>query len=158
MLRDQLATDLKIAMKAKDAYGTATLRLILAALKDRDIASRTEKNGYAPSSEEDDTEIRQMLAKMIKQRQESIRVYNEGGRNDLAKREAAEIQVIENYLPPQMSDEEMALAVSETIKKLGANCIKDMGKTMSELKATYSGQMDFSRASNIVKARLTSTQ
>ena len=157
MLRDQLATDLKTAMKAKDTYGTATLRLILAALKDRDIASRTDKNATTPSTEEDDTAIKQMLAKMIKQRRESIQVYKEGGRDDLAAREAAEIHIIEGYLPTQMSHEEMAIVVSETIEKLGANCIKDMGKTMAALKARYSGQMDFSQASNIVKERLTST-
>ena len=157
MLRDQLATDLKAAMKAKDTYGTATLRLILAALKDRDIASRTDKNATTPSTEEDDTAIKQMLAKMIKQRRESIQIYKEGGRDDLAEREAAEIRIIEGYLPTQMSHQEMAIVVSETIEKLGANCIKDMGKTMAALKARYSGQMDFSQASNIVKERLTST-
>ena len=157
MLRDQLATDLKRSMKAKDTCGTATLRLILAALKDRDIASRTDTNAPMPSTEEDDTVIKQMLAKMIKQRRESIQIYKEGGRDDLAEREAAEIRIIEGYLPTQMSHEEMAIVVSETIEKLGANCIKDMGKTMAALKARYSGQMDFSQASNIVKERLTST-
>ena len=152
-----ITTDLKTAMKTKDACGTATLRLILAALKDRDIASRTEKNVPAPSTEGDDAEIRQMLSKMVKQRRESIQVYTEGGRADLAEREAAEIHIIESYLPTQMSDKETSEAVYETIKKLGATCIKDMGRTMAELKATYAGQMDFSRASNIVKERLTST-
>jgi len=157
MLRNQLATDLKTAMKAKDTYGTATLRLILAALKDRDIASRTDTNAPAPSTDEDDTAIKQMLAKMIKQRRESIQVYKQGGRDDLAEREAAEIRIIENYLPTQMSHEEMAIVVSKTIEKLDATCIKDMGKIMAKLKATYSGQMDFSQASNIVNERLTST-
>ena len=157
MLRDQLSTDLKTAMKAKEACRTATLRLILAALKDRDIASRTNTNAPMPSTEEDDTAIEQMLAKMIKQRRESIQVYKEGGRDDLAQREAAEIRIIEGYLPIQMSHEDMAIVVSETIEKLGANCIKDMGKTMAALKARYSGQMDFSQASNIVKEHLTST-
>ena len=157
MLRDQLATDLKAAMKAKDTYGTATLRLILAALKDRDIASRTEKIAPKASSEEDDAEIKQMLAKMIKQRRESVQLYKDGGRDDLAKREAAEIHIIESYLPTQMGHEEMTKAISEIIEELGSNCIKDMGRTMAALKATYAGQMDFSHASNIVKERLTST-
>ena len=155
MLREKLTDDLKTAMKAKNSCGTATLRLILAALKDRDIAARTEHNVPEPSTEEDDDRIRQMLTKMIKQRRESARVYRDGGRVDLADRETAEIAIIEGYLPSQMSETEMATAVRGTINKLGSNCIKDMGRTMAALKATYSGQMDFSKASNIVKEHLT---
>ena len=119
MLRDQLATDLKTAMKAKDTYGIATLRLILAALKDRDIASRTDTNAPMPSTEEDDTVIKQMLAKMIKQRRASIQVYKEGGRDALAAREAAEIHIIEGYLPPQIQkyQHEVYLQIKNTLIK-----------------------------------------
>lgn len=155
MLREKLTDDLKTAMKAKNSCGTATLRLILAALKDRDIAARTEHNVPEPSTEEDDDRIRQMLTKMIKQRRDSARVYRDGGRADLADRETAEISIIEGYLPSQMSEAEMAAAVRGTINNLGSNCIKDMGRTMAALKAAYSGQMDFSKASNIVKEHLT---
>ena len=158
MLRDKFANDLKAAMKAKKTCITATLRLILAALKDRDIASRTGLNTAKLSEEEDDVQTRQMLAKMIKQRRESEQVYRDGGREDLANREADEIVIIEGYLPSPMSDTEMVTAVTNAINKLDASCIKDMGRTMSALKAAYAGRMDFSKASNIVKERLTSLQ
>ena len=158
MLRDKLANDLKTSMKARNTCSTATLRLILAALKDRDIASRMGQNTPKLSEEEDDIKIRQMLTKMIKQRRESAKIYIAGGREDLADREAAEITIIEGYLPSQMSDAEMVTAITNAIDKLDASCIKDMGRTMSALKATYSGRMDFSKASNIVKERLTSLQ
>ena len=158
MLRDKLSNDLKTAMKTRDACSTATLRLILAALKDRDIAARTGQNTSKVSEAEDDIKIRQMLATMIKQRRESVQIYKDGGREDLADREAAEIIIIEGYLPHQMGDAEMVTAITKAINKLNASCIKDMGRTMSALKATYSGRMDFSKASNIVKERLTSPQ
>jgi len=158
MLRDKLANDLKTSMKARNTCSTATLRLILAALKDRDIASRTGQNTPKLSEEEDDVKTRQMLAKMIKQRRESVQIYKAGGREDLADREAAEIIIIEGYLPSQMSDAETVTAITNAIDKLQSSCIKDMGRTMSALKATYSGRMDFSKASNIVKERLTSPQ
>ena len=158
MLRDKLANDLNTSMKTKNICSTATLRLILAALKDRYVASRTGQNNAKLSEEEDDHETRQMLTKMIKQRRESVQVYEESGREDLADREAAEIIIIQSYLPSQMSDTEMATAITNAIDKLGASCIKDMGRTMSALKVTYSGRMDFSKASNIVKEHLTSPQ
>ena len=126
MLRDKLANDLKTAMKTRNTCSTATLRLILAALKDRDIASRTEENTSKLSEDEDDVKTRQMLAKMIKQRRESVQIYKEAGREDLADREAAEIIVIEGYLPNQMSDAEMVTAITNAIAKLDASCIKDM--------------------------------
>ena len=125
-------------------------------MKDRDIASRTDNSAPEPSTEEDDIQIRQMLAKMIKQRRESAHVYMDGGRADLADRETAEIDIIKDYLPSQMSETEMAEAVRGTIDKLGSHCIKDMGRTMAALKTEYAGRMDFSKASNIVKEHLTS--
>ena len=156
MLREKLKYDLKTAMKAKNSCGTATLRLILAALKDRDIASRTDNSAPEPSTDEDNIQIRQMMTKMIKQRRESAHLYRDGGRVDLADRETAEIEIIKDYLPSEMSETEMAEAVRATIDKLGSHCIKDMGRTMATLKAAYAGRMDFSKASNIVKEYLTS--
>ena len=156
MLREQLADDLKSAMKLKAACRISTLRLILAALKDRDIAARGETRKSDGRSESDDAIIQKMLSKMVKQRRESIEAYESGGRNDLAAREAAEIEIIKEYLPRQMDESEIADAVHSVLERLGSNCIKDMGRTMAELKTTYSGQMDFSKASNIVKEYLTS--
>ncbi len=155
MLREQLADDLKLAMKSKDSCCVSTLRLILAALKDRDIAARSKGGNNHLGHETDDGSIQEMLAKMVKQRRESISAYELGGRNDLAEREAAEIVIIENYLPHQLDENEIARAVQSVIEKLGSNCIKDMGRTMAALKTAYSGQMDFSKASNLVKEYLT---
>ena len=156
MLREQLADDLKSAMKLKASCRISTLRLILAALKDRDIAARGETRTNDDSLESDDKIIQQMLSKMVKQRRESIDAYESGGRSDLAAREAAEIEIIEEYLPRQMDESEIVNAVHSVIERLGSSRIKDMGRTMAELKTTYSGQMDFSKASNIVKEYLTS--
>lgn len=147
-LRDKITSALKEAMKAKDAARLGTLRLINAAIKDQDIALRTE------GREVGESEVLVILGKMVKQRQESARVYEEGGRFELAERELAEIKVIEDYLPAQLSEDESTAAVDAAIANVGAESIRDMGKVMGELKAKYTGQMDFGAVGPIVKARL----
>lgn len=150
MFRARLSDALKKAMKAKDKISVATLRLILAALKDRDIAARGKGNldGIA------DAEILSMLQSMIKQRRESIEMYEKGARLELAEQEAAEIKVIEGFLPEQMDDAAMAGAVDAVIEDLGAQTMKDMGRTMAALKERHAGSMDFAKASGLVKAKL----
>ncbi len=137
-------------MKAKDSCKVSTLRLILAAVKDRDVAARTA--GQADGI--DDDQILELLAKMIRQRRESIRLYEEGGRIDLAEREAEEIKVIESFMPRQLDDDEIAQAVAEAIKEVEATGLKDMGRTMAALKERYAGRMDFAKASALVKKAL----
>jgi len=150
MLRQQINDALKTAMKAKDAPSTSTLRLILAALKDRDIAARGKGN----SDGINDEELLGLLQSMIKQRRESIVMYEKGGRMELAQQEAGEIAIIENFLPVQMTNEELTEAVSNVIAETGATSIKEMGKVMGALKQQYAGQMDFSKAGAEVKNRL----
>lgn len=150
MLRERLNDALKVAMKSKEKCKVSTLRLILAALKDRDIAVRT--GGQADGVGDD--EILQLLAKMVRQRRESIRLYEEGGRVDLAAGEAEEITVIEAFLPAQLSDAEIEAAVHEMIAEVGATGLKDMGRTMAALKERYAGQMEFAKASAAVKKAL----
>ena len=150
MLRERLREELKLAMKAKDQHKLSTLRLILAALKDRDIAARG--NGQTEGVSDDD--ILQLLTKMVKQRRESIRLYEQGGRIDLAGREAEEITIIETFLPSQLDDDETAAAIAEVIAEVGAKGLKDMGPTMAALKERYAGRMDFAKASATVKKRL----
>jgi len=152
MLRDQLKDALKEDMKAKDEVGVRTLRLILAALKDRDIAARGSGN---PDGINED-EILGMLQSMIKQRHDSIEMYKQGSREDLVDSEQAEIDVITKFLPQQMSDDEVAEAVKAIIAEVGADSIKDMGKVMGALKSKHAGQMDFGKASQQVKATLAS--
>jgi len=143
---------MKQAMKDKSTERLSTIRLINAAIKDRDIAARTEgkENGV-----EDDT-VLAILAKMIKQRQESAKTYEEAGRLDLSERELAEIKVIEEFLPRQLSDTEIISAVSEAITEVGASSIRDMGKVMGLLKSKYAGQMDFGAVGAQVKNSLSS--
>ncbi len=150
MLRSQFTEALKTAMKAKDVRTTATLRLILAALKDRDIAARTKGDG----GEIDAAAILSMLQSMIKQRRDSIEAYTKGGRNELADQEAQEIEVIERFLPEQLGDEEMTNAVNGVIEAVGAESLKEMGAVMAKLREDFAGQMDFGKASGIVKKRL----
>jgi len=150
MLRQQLNDALKTAMLAKDAKTVSTVRLILAALKDRDIAARPK--GQANGVAED--EILSMLQGMIKQRRESIVLYDQGHRKDLSDKEADEIAIIERFLPAQMSEAETEAAVGEVIKTLGAKGLKEMGRTMAALKEKYAGKMDFTKASAIVKKQL----
>ncbi len=150
MLRATLNDALKTAMKAKDQRATSTLRLILAALKDRDIAAR----GTGSSEPISDAAILEMLQKMVKQRQESIELYRTGAREDLVKQEQEEIVIIESFLPKQMDEAEMTRAVDAAIAAVGATGIKDMGKTIAALKKDYAGRMDFAKASGVVKRRL----
>lgn len=145
MLRQELSESLKKALKARDKRSVATIRLILAALKDRDIAAR---GGDGALSE---PEILQLLNTMIRQRRESIALYESGGRVDLAEREAEEITVIERFLPPQIEGEDLVTAVRAVIRDLDAQTIKDMGRTMASLKERYAGRMDFSKASGVVR-------
>lgn len=148
MMRERLSNDLKEAIKAKEAARVSTLRLILAAIKDRDIAARSEDNTEGVP----DAEILTILGKMIKQRQESARIYEEGGRLDLAQQELAETEVIRAYLPKQMSPAEVEAAVRKAIDETGAASVRDMGKVMGLLKARYAGKMDFAVAGAAVKA------
>lgn len=151
MLRTRLDEGLKTAMRARDERAISTLRLILAALKDRDIAERGKGN---PAGLTDD-QIFGLLRAMIKQRQESIRLYEQGGRPELAKQEADEIVVIEQFLPAQMADGAVEDAVAAAIAELEAKSLKDMGRVMNLLKERYPSQMDFARAGALVKQRLT---
>ena len=153
MLREQLNEAMKTAMRARDTAALGTIRLILAKLKDVDIAARTEtsREGVA------DDRILSMLQGMIKQRNESVVLYEKGNRPDLADKEKAEIVVIERFLPKQMDDAAVAAAVAEAVAAAGAKTVKDMGGVMAALKAKYAGQMDFAKASAAVKRALTSS-
>lgn len=150
MLRTRLSDTLKSSMKKKNERSVSTLRLILAALKDQDIAARGKGNKEGLS----DDQILSLLQSMIKQRRESIKLYEQGGRMELAQREAEEIGVIEEFLPEQMSHDEMAIVITRIIGEVGAESLKDMGKAMGALKEQYAGQMDFAKASAMVKERL----
>jgi uncharacterized protein YqeY len=150
MFRSQLSDALKQAMKAKEACAVSTLRLILAALKDRDIAAR----GKGKSDGIGDEEILELLQKMVRQRRDSIELYEKGARQDLADREAAEIEVIERFLPKQLGPDAVRDAVQDVIAELEATTIKDMGRVMAALKQRYAGRMDFGKASALVKERL----
>jgi uncharacterized protein len=150
MLREQIKSALKEAMVSKDKHVVSTLRLIMAALKDRDIAARTQDKPDGISDEE----ILSLLQSMVKQRRDSITMYENGGRLELAEQEASEIAIIERFLPKQMSEEEIAGVVEALIDELGATGLKDMGPTMAALRERYAGQMDFAKGSAIVKARL----
>jgi hypothetical protein len=147
-MREQFTADLKTAMKAGDRQKVDALRMITAALKDRDIEARGQGKSIA------DDDILALLQKMIKSRQESLEIYEKAGREDLAAKERAEIAVISHYLPQQLSEAEVADAVKSAIAETGAATIKDMGKVVSTLKAKYTGRMDFAKASAAVKAAL----
>ena len=147
MLRQQLNEALKEAMRAKDQRTLATVRLIMAGLKDRDIQARTSGQGDSIAEEE----ILDLLQKMVKQRREAMTLYDQGKRPDLVEKEAAEIEVLERFLPRQMDESETEAAVSEMIAELEANSVKDMGRVMAALKERYAGRMDFARASQQVK-------
>ncbi len=154
MLRQEISDALKLAMKAKDQRATATLRLILAALKDRDIAARGEGGGASEDGGIGEAAILDMLQKMIKQRHESIAQYEKGGRPDLVQQESEEIEIIGRFLPKQMSEAEAAKAVAAVVKEIDASTIKDMGKVMAVLKERYAGRMDFTKAAQLAKGRL----
>lgn len=150
MLRNRITEALKAAMKAKETVALAAVRLIQAALKDRDIAARSKGNMDGVS----DDEILSMLQSMIKQRRDSIEMYEKGGRPELAEREAQEIDVIEGFLPEQMDDDAVDAAIAAVIQELEAVSMKDMGRVMAALKERYAGSMDFAKASAQVKAKL----
>ncbi|MBO9377295.1 GatB/YqeY domain-containing protein [Sphingomonas histidinilytica] len=149
MIRDDIKTALVAAMKARDATTTAAIRLIQSAIKNRDIELRT-----AAQQPDDDLLVTEVLQKMIKQRRESIEMYEKGNRPELAAAEAAEVAVIERFLPQQMSEDEARAAIDALATELGASSVKDMGRVMAALKERFAGQMDMAKASALVKARL----
>lgn len=149
-MRERIGVALKDAMKSRDAGRLSTLRLINAAIKDKDIALRGE-GGDATVG---DAEVLAILGRMVKQRQESVRAYEEGGRLELAEKEQAEIRVIEDFLPRQLSPDEVAAAIADAIAETGASSIRDMGRVMAALKAKHTGQMDFGAVGPMVKNTL----
>jgi uncharacterized protein YqeY len=149
-LRARLQDGIKEAMKSKAADRLSTLRLINAAIKDREIAGRSE----AGEAEVTEADILALLGKMVKQRQESARAYEEGGRLELAEKELAEIKVIEEYLPRQLTATEVEAAIDDAIAEAAATSIRDMGRVMAVLKGKYTGQMDFGAAGTALKGRL----
>ena len=149
-LRARVNTALKEAMKAKDATRLSTLRLINAAIKDRDLDARGEGTDEGVG----DDVVLAILGKMVKQRQESAKIYEEGGRLELAEKELLEIKVIEDFLPRQLSNDEAATAINAAIAEVGAESIRDMGKVMGILKGKYTGQMDFGKTGPMVKDKL----
>lgn len=150
MLRTRFNEALKESMRAKDMRAVSTIRMILAGLKDRDIAARSR--GVMDGV--DEGEILTLLQGLIKQRNESATMYDQGGRPELAEKEREEITVIEGFLPKQMSEDEVTVAIAGIVAELGAGSIKDMGRVMAELKARHAGQMDFAKAGGLVKQTL----
>lgn len=148
-MREKLAEAMKNAMRSKDAVGLSTLRLIHAAIHDRDIANRGVSKG--PTTDE---EIVGVLGKMVKQREDSARIYDEAGRGELAQRERQEIAVIKQFLPKQLDETAVRSACANVVNEVGAEGLRDIGKCMSALKAKYPGQMDFAKANGIVKELL----
>jgi uncharacterized protein YqeY len=150
-LRARITEDMKTAMKAGDKKRTATLRLMNAAIKDKDINSRTDGHDSLLTP---DSGLIELFAKMVKQRQESAAVYEQGGRPELAQQERDEIEIIQSYMPKQLSDDEAKEAIRQIIAATGATGIKDMGKVMAELKAKHAGQLDMGKAGGLVKGLL----
>jgi len=148
-MRETITAALKAATKAQDKRRISTLRLVAAAIKDRDIAARV-----LGKNEATDAELLELFAKMIKQREESEKIYADAGRAELAKQEAEEIAIIREFLPKQLSEADMQKAIADAITETGASSVKEMGKVMAALKARYAGQMDFAKASALVKAKL----
>jgi uncharacterized protein YqeY len=149
MIRDTIKAELVTAMKSGDKPRTAAIRLIQSALKNRDIELRT---GTAPT--DDDAVVTEVLQKMVKQRRESITLYEQGGRQELADAEKAEVAVIESFLPAQLSEDETRAAIDAIVAETGASSVKDMGRVMALLKERHASQLDMSKASGLVKARL----
>jgi len=149
MIRDDIKAALVNAMKSGDKQGTAAIRLIQAAIKNRDIELRT-----ASQTPDDNVIVTEVLQKMIKQRRESIELYDKGGRPELADAERGEVAVIERFLPQQMSEEEARAAIQAIVAELGASSVKDMGRVMAALKERHAGQIDMSKASGLVKGAL----
>ncbi len=149
-LRTRVSDAIKDAMRSKEADRLATLRLINAAIKDKDISLRADGDDRAV----EDADVLAILGRMVKQRQESARAYEEGGRLELAEKERAEIKVIETFLPKQLGEAETDEAISAAIESVGAESLRDMGKVMGELKSKFTGQMDFGKVGPMVKAKL----
>ena len=149
MIRDDIKAALVTAMKSGDKAATGTIRLIQSAIKNRDIELRT-----ASQTPDDDVLVTEVMQKMIKQRRESIELYEKGGRQELADAEKAEVVVIERFLPQQMSDDEATAAIKAIVTELGATSVKDMGRVMAALKERHAGQIDMSKASGLVKGAL----
>ena len=149
-MNTQIKNAYKVAMKQKEVIAVSTLRLIQAAIKDRDIAARSKGNSDGIS----DDDVLSLLQSMIKQRRDSIEAYEKGGRMELAQQEAEEISIIEGFLPAQMNADEIAAAVENVISDVEATTLKDMGKVMAVLKEQFAGQMDFGKASGAVKTKL----
>ena len=149
-LKDKIETDYKNALKSKDKGKISTFRLILSSIKDLDISNRSGPN----KKDTDDEDIKKLLKKMIKQRSESIEVYKTNNRQDLLEVEEGEVQIIFEYLPKQLSEEETTKVCKEIVEKIGAKSVKDMGKVMGELKKNYSDTIDFSKAGSIIKGIL----
>ncbi len=149
VLRDEINTALKVAMKARDERRVSTLRLVNAAIQNADIEVETAKKATLS-----DDDLLGLLQKLVKQRQESVEIYDKAGRKELADRERGEIEIITAYLPQQMSEAEAKAAIADVIKATGAQSIKDMGKVMAALKQGYAGKMDFGKASGLVKGLL----
>lgn len=149
-LKDKIDNDYKKVLKAKDKAKISTFRLILSSIKDLEISNRSGPNKKVTDNED----IKKLLKKMIKQRSESIEIYKKNNRQDLSEVEEGEVQVLTSYLPKQLSEEETNKVCTETIKKIGANSIKDIGKIMDELKKQYSDSLDFSKAGSILKELL----
>ena len=146
-LRDKIETDYKTSLKSKDKNKISTYRLILSGIKDLDINNRSGPD----KKETDDNDIKKLMKKMVKQRSESIEIYKKNNRNDLLEIEQGEVNVLSEYLPKQLSEEETKKVCSEIIEKTGASSIKDMGKVMGELKKNYSESIDFSKAGSLIK-------
>lgn len=153
MLRDDVSESLKTAMKAKDQAATSTLRMIMAAIKDRDIAARGQGNAGPVG----DAEVVKVLQSMVKQRQESVELYKKGARQDLVDKETQEIAIIQRFLPEQMTAAEMEKAVAEAARELSATSLKDMGRTMALLRERHGGRMDFAQAGAQLKKLLSAT-
>jgi uncharacterized protein YqeY len=150
-IRDKLNADLKDAMKAGDKRKLATIRLMNAAIKDKDISARTDGHD---SEKLPDAALLELFAKMVKQRQDSIAAFEQGGRTELAQAEREEMEIIQSYMPKQLSDDETRAAIQTAIAAVGASSVKDMAKVMAELKAKHSGQIDMGKAGGMVKTLL----
>jgi uncharacterized protein YqeY len=148
MLRDKINNGMKEAMKSGDKLRVSTLRLVNAAIKNAEIEARTASKQFS------DDDLLGLLQKMIKQRHESVELYDKGGRKELADQERSEIRIIQEFLPQQMSEAEAKAAIADVIKREGAGGMKDMGKVMAALKTAYAGRMDFAKASALVKSLL----
>ena len=153
MLRERLNDRLRSAMKGREKRAVSTVRLILTAIKDRDIAARSKGDGEEIS----DQDILQVLQTMVRQRQESIALYEQGGRLELAEQEAEEIEIIETFLPERLDEAATEEAIRSVVGEIGASSIKDMGRTMAILRERYAGQIDFAKASAVVKQQLSAS-